>query len=262
MSKATRKTRAAEARTGTVAADHRIEIVDAPNTSAVVTMRPLHPAKPDARAARLAAGEFASMAVHVVQTRASRRAQVWRTADGEWWRRGGTVRIQKWPEPDGARSFVVFLWKGANEDDLKFMLEQVERARQGIAFDDEWQRVTSDWADDLTFACTLSRSYLDPYTHRDDSLHVHACDDALCIRKWHKTYDRHELDEVRKQIPSKEGSYRIAVGRDVDAPPNGWIVDVYTDEFYGTPDDVAAFVSDLQWMQEECRRANEKAVSA
>jgi len=257
MNKVTREERAAKARKGTIAADPEVEIDAGVDLGATVVDRDARREPAAARTVRLAEAEFAHLPVYVVRSRSERRTRIWRSADGKWWRRGGTVRIQRWPELDGPRAFVVFLWAGANEGDLKFMLRQIARARRGAGFEREWGRVDASWADELTFACTLSRGYCDPFTWADDAGPVTVCDEALCVEKWHGEYGAHHLDEIERILPDGHGSYKISVQKELkDYDERGWTVDVYTDEFYGSPEDVAALVSDLQWMQEECRRAN------
>ena len=253
MSKTTRKARAAEAHRGSIAADHRIVIEHTPSSGAVVVM--LRNEEPSAAAVRLAEDEFAHLPLFVVRSRIGARARVWRGSDGKWWRAGGMVHIRRWPDAGGERAFVVFLFKGANEGDLNLLLDFVKRARTGVGFDAEWRKITSPWADEYTFALALnSRRYADPYTSEDRSQRVVVCDDALCVEKWHTVHGRHELDGVSKKLPDCRGSYQVSVTRELDA--DAWTVDVYTDDFYGAPEDVAGFVSDLQWMQEACRRAN------
>lgn len=253
MSKVSRKARAAAARPGTIAADHRLEIGEKISRSAKV-VRESDAVFPQTR--RLAEDELAHLPLYVVNTKTGRRACVWRSGDGRWWRRGGAARIQRWPTPDGERAFVIFLHKGANRDDLKFLLRTVERARAGKGIDEQWSLLTSSWADDVTYTLDYpSRRYDDPYTHEDRCPAVTACTEPRCRDRWHEEYGVHTVDEVERKLHGDAGHYSVRVTRALDEPE--WTVDVYTDEFYGTPDDVAQLVNDLQWMQVECRRANQ-----
>lgn len=245
-SKATRRARAAAARPGTIAADHRIIIDDTPDTDAEQS-RLTGTSK--RRNARLADAELAALPLIVRRTSGSQRVRVWRTADGRWWRRGGTIRIQKWPTPDGERAFVINVWRGANSDDVKFMQRIVEGARRGEDFDFLWSPITSDWADEHTYHSVTSRPYSDPYTHGDYAGRVSICDEPLCRSQWHDGTPLHELDTA-------EGpGYSIIVGRVDDEPL--WHVDVYADGAEFTPRELTGFVNDLQWMRAECERANE-----
>jgi hypothetical protein len=258
MSKATRKARAAAAVPGTVAADRRIDIDERVDPRGEVLSREERAALPQARLRRLVEQEFAHLPLRVRNTTQGRRVRIWRSVDGRWWRLGGAIRIQRWPVEGGERAFVVTLFKGANEDDLQVLLRAVEKARTGAGFEALWSPLEADWADDLTFSYRWARAYDDPFTHSDPARDVAACTDALCVDRWHDECGRHHLDEVVKELPDGAGRYRIVVGKDFDDNGRGWIVDVYTDEFYGSAADVASFVSDLQWMQAVAEKANER----
>lgn len=247
-SKATRRARAAAARPGTVAADHRIIIEDTPDTDAEVT-------KPSGTAtrrhARLADTELARLPLIIRHGTAGRRARIWRTTDGQWWRRGGTVQIRRCPSLDGARAFVVTIWKGANSDDVRFMLKTVERTRRGEDFGFFWDRIVAGWADEHTYTSGTSRVYRDPYTHGDFSQRPMVCDVPLCRSQWHEGDPLHEVGAIDGD------GYWINVCRTADE--DLWHVDVHADYAEFTPDQVADFVNDLQWMRAECERANAKA---
>jgi hypothetical protein len=251
-----REARAAAARPGTVAADPTIEIRDTPDLHARTrTHRERNEDVASLRDAKLAENELAGAPLFVVRSSTPKPALVWRGGTGMWFRRGGAVRIQRWPQPDGPRSFVVSLHEGANKDDLEFLLYAVERARRGEGLV-EWDQVTAPWADELTFKLAYtSAQYEDPYTTRDLSPKVAPCDDPVCVDKWHEEYGEHTIDTVERKLVSGGGQYVVSVYRLVDE--DRWKVSVFTDEFYGSPEDVAMLVSDLQWMAAECRRANE-----
>ncbi|WZH38753.1 MAG: hypothetical protein PIR02_08780 [Microbacterium enclense] len=251
-----RAARAKAAARGTIAADPRIVIEDAPTPVSETRAATVQDAEVvSLRNARLAEDELAHLPVFIVKGTGGRHAKVWRSTDGKWWRRGGAVRIQRWPEQDGPRAFVVYLHEGANRGDLDMLLGAVERARSGKGLADEWERIEQPWADELTFKLTFSSwSYVDPYTHRDPSPRVYPCNEPLCLRKWHEDGVTHVLDEVRVKLPDMRGQYSVSVTRCLDE--DTWIVDVFTDEFFGTADDAAEFASHLQWMTAECRKAN------
>ncbi|GAA1733049.1 hypothetical protein [Microbacterium paludicola] len=257
MPDSTRETRSGAARRGTIAADPDVDISDAPIVTAK-TVKPSEDALP--RQERLAETHIAGLPVLIRETVRGSRVHVWRDPQGSWWRNPGTVSIRPALDGDG-RAIVVTLYVGANESDLKWLLEWVDRARSGAGLDSDWQHVSAEWADDHTFVLDYdSRPYADPYTHRDKSPKVTVCGEPLCIHKWHTEDSWHELDSVYEE-PHPGVTYSISVEKllaeDENDEPDGWFVNVHTSEFYGTPDDVARFVNDLQWMQQECRRANE-----
>jgi hypothetical protein len=237
-----------------VAADRRIIVEDAPSTSADVHSKSSMRSTVSARQARVAEDEFAHLPVLVRRSTAGARVRVWRTGDGQWWRQGGMVRVQKWPAEGGRRMFVVTLFKGANVADVRFLLDLVEWARHGEGFPEVWAPLEADWADDLTFSTgSASRSYTDPYTHLDNSPDAVACEEPLCPSTWHSEYEDHVLDEAYRQSESASWEIRIRRPAEGSVP---WSVSVHVVDFDGSPTQVAELVNDLQWMQAECDRAN------
>ena len=251
--KATRHARAKVARRGTVAADRRIVIEDVPTVATIATGRKLKSATPP-RDLRALGEELQSIPVVVRRTSVGRRARVWRTANGEPWRQGGIVQLRKWAPAGGERRFVVTLFKGANVDDVEFLMWMVAVARRGEGFGQIWERVEADWADELTFSTgTASRPYEDPYTMIDRSPGAVPCDEPLCSAKWHPDYEDHVLDEASHHEAGRSWEIEVYRPLGVSEP---WKMSVHVDDFYGDPADVAAFVQDLQWMRAECERAN------
>ncbi|WP_431795644.1 hypothetical protein [Microbacterium enclense] len=255
MSKVARKVRAANARPGTIAADRRIDVIDAPEPREAVHYSDDAPI-PTYVAPAFTEEEMETMPLVVVNSTTT-RVQVWRGPDGAWYRRGAWLRLQ--PRRDGEGSeFRVLLCKGANRADLEAMLKIVESARAG-RLKQRWEKRGKDWAswaDDRTYTYAFnSRTYVDPYTHSDLSPDVTACTEPLCVERWHEDGTMHRLDEITRKLPERRGQYSLAVTM---VPGEAWQVDLFTDEFFGTPDEVAALVSDLQWMAAECRRANER----
>ncbi|MBP2419662.1 hypothetical protein [Microbacterium imperiale] len=257
MSKVAREQRAAKARPGTIAADPRIDIFDTP-TEATMYDEPERKVEYVDPSEHLSAEEIAAMPLWFRSS--SSPVQVWRSMDGTWWRDSGHLRIQLCK--DGVRRFVLFLSDGATRTDLKHLLDTVHRHRAGKTRR-AWRQHSAGFGgsgDDLTFSLAFHhREYADPYTHRETDLEVAVCDEPLCGADWHDGYGTHEADSVTRKLPEGRGRYQISVTRMPEAG-EPWKVDVFSDEFFGTPEDVALFVSDLQWMSETCRRANESAV--
>lgn len=261
MSKRTRKARAAAAQHGTAAADAKIDIISKIATEIIpwdqVSGTPL--VDELVSPADIFTGEeLATMPLLIRKGHAGCRTKIRRSADGTWWRRGGDLYIR---EIEGRRCFVIYLWKGATKRDLDSLRAEVDRTRvQGRS---SWVRSTTTRADEKTLWFRFAEyACKDPFTHvaygdRDDE-RVFICTDSLCTEKTHYGKEgRHVLDAIYKTI--REGvTYEISVVKDVtDSDDRGWYIDLCTDEFYGTPNDVSTFVNDLQWMREECRRANE-----
>lgn len=257
MSKATRKQRARKAPPRTIAADPRIVVIHEPEP--VITVERPKNSYVDPRDV-FSKSELASMPITIGNARRG-RVRVWRGQDGNWYRHGGWLRIQPNREGDSSR-LLIRLAKGANERDLNHLLGIAEQVRSGVT-KRTWRKLSPEapgleWADDRTFSFAYtSIKYVDPYANEDRSPRVRACTEKACREAWHEVGGFHEIDSVRRELPAGGGEYSIRVTKPVDAKlTERWTVDVYTDEFYGTPEDVASFVSDLQWMQEECRSAN------
>lgn len=262
MSKSSRQARATAATAGSIAADVMLRIVDRPtDTVTQIETNESAPGRYVSPADVFTGEELAAMPLRIVNA-TSGRAEVWRGPDGTWYRSGAFLRIQ--PVKGGTGSeFKVIVLQGANRDDLRTVLRAVERLRAGDR-SWRWEKRGTDWApwaDERTFSFAFhSRQYADPYTHADPSPRVEACTVPGCRDQWHEAdIAVHTLDSTERDL-GERGGYSITVSRTGNEPD--WIVDVHTDEFYGTPDDVALLVSDLQWMQETARRANETAEPA
>lgn len=254
MSKLTRSSRAAAAPAGTAAADPHIKIMHTPLAAPTYERTP-EPID------LFTQEELAAMPLVIVNSSSNARASVERHADGKWFRLGGTVYIR---EKDGVRQFQLILFPGANEADLNGLLKEVESLRTDPR-PERWLKVSASWADDRTFTLLATlRPYADPYTFKDTSLPVVACTEPLCCKQWHHADADdpawHTHETITKKLPSRRGGYEIKVRR--LEPEEKWTTDVFADEFYGTTEDVTAFVNDLQWAQQSCDRANNKAVAA
>lgn len=240
---ATRDRRAAAAPEGCIAADPSIDIAETPDVDAGTTAPP---AEATPREERFAEAELAGLPLVLRESR-TRRVKVWRDGRGRWWRRGGSVRVQPVEREHGAepRAFVVTLHEGANEDDLRFLLNMVKRARTGAGWDTLW-RPAGTAAHLLGYD---SRLYADPYSHSDSSARVAVCDEPRCVHRWHLAeWSLHQMDEIRKD------GYVISVERAHDE--DSWRVAVDARDFAGTPAEVAAFINDVEWARRDCERAN------
>lgn len=188
---------------------------------------------------------------------------VWRADDGSWFRGCGLVRIQRLS--DGRVGFKITLFKGGTREDIRFLERLVEHAREGKT--DGWKKLDPNefaWCDDRTFSVALRhRPTVDPQLRdRDASDLVIECDDDRCRDAWHLANGSyHQLDWISRELKRGEGSYDIRIERPTDEPAAPWNVNVYANEFYGHPDDVAEFVNDLQWLTAECAKANANATA-
>ena len=254
MSKSTRKARAKAARPGTVASDPEITIRPKPR-QAVPLGRGVESVGADPLvdvSTVFTRDELAEMPLIIQRTAMGVRVQVWRSLQGQWYRKGGVLRIQP---HEGQRVYKIILYRGATTEDLDELLREVAAMRAGET-SRAWEKLDVKWGDDRTFLHRFSSyPYDDPYVCADYSARVRICDEPRCREKWHPDGTYHTLDSITRKLPERRGGYEIEVCKRFGKSAR-WTVDVFADEFYGTPEDVASFVSDLQWMQEECRRAN------
>jgi hypothetical protein len=257
--KKTRKERAKAARPGSVAADSRIHIQSTPSNTVVFQSEQRKKSPAGNRMFNLGAvfsmDDIAAMPVVIRKTSRGSRVKVWRTGLGTWHRECGLVRVQM---QDGVRSVVITLFKGANEADLRFLKDAVDTVRSGHGGRD-WVKVTAPWADDQTYSLIFnSRNYADPFERSDPSPSVWVCDEPHCLAKWHTEESSfHTMERVENEV-GKYASYTIEICKDARRPRSSWFIDVVAAEFTeAAPEHVASFVNDLQWMAEECRRANQ-----
>lgn len=182
--------------------------------------------------------------------------RIWQATDGRWWRQGGVVRIQKTDPAGDARALVITLYHGADWADYDFLLDLAGDVNLGRINSTIWKPVQAGWTDERTLTTGgTSRPVSDPHVTIDAGGLMVECDDALCTDTWHESSNAvHHLDEIERELPDRRGYYNITITRNLDEP--AWIVNVSTDEFYGTPEDVASLVNDLQWMSASCERAN------
>lgn len=201
---------------------------------------------------------FSALPVRFTRSSSSAHVSIWRTMDGRWWRKPGVVRSQLMP--DGQRAFNVILYIGANEADVTFLLTMVAKARAGEGIDEMWRPVQAEWADELTLKCAMSRPYDDPYRLFDDEAKVVVCTEPRCVEQWHHAFGVHTMETISRE--TGDGGYDIRAVLPLDADESvGWTVDLQADDFRGADNDVSSLVNDLQWVHEECRRANaERAI--
>lgn len=248
-SKATRRARAAAATPGTIAADRRVAIADVTDCDATIHQRPRQ-ATSTRRGARIT-DAVVGLPMIVRRTTLGRHALVWRTADGQWWRKGGMIQIRQ--QSNGGRAFVVTLFEGANAQDAQFLIDIVRDARNGIGLE-LWDRIEAEWADEMTFIFDSSRPYRDPYTTRDYSAPAKVCAEPLCRDLWHGEVETvHELDSVGGD------AYSITICR-LDGEAE-WYVDIDVHQSDFSPSALLGFVNDLQWMRTECEKANAERAS-
>lgn len=151
-------------------------------------------------------------------------------------------------------AFRVGLCEGATRADVRAALDIIEDSRNGYFGEGHaWDRLPDRNGEPRWKFATHIHHQVNP----TDRIAV-VCDDALCGCDWHDEYDEHEAEVMASAIAGRRWEIRVTRPLDEPAP---WRVDVYVDDFSGSPTDVAALAKDLDWCRQACERAN-KAVTA
>ncbi|MGB3733155.1 hypothetical protein [Microbacterium sp.] len=250
--RARRKYRALHAPGGSIAADDRVTVEDAPSNRAEVIVNPF-------RGAKHYKYDASGLPLIVRKTSRGQRVRIWRTPDGKWWREAGAIQVRKWDgegksTAGGERAFVLTLFKGANVADLEYLREYVDRARADRLVRPLWQRVHADWADRQTFHLGVSRPYSDPYVHSDKSPLIWFCDDIQCSAAWHEEGADHEHDEITND------DYTLTIWR--GRHKKKWLLSVTVDSCGLNSRQAASLANDIQWMQQTCDKLNAPTVTA
>lgn len=258
--KKARKIRAKNAIKGTLAADHRIKITDAPNTGCAHIGDAKSPGGQvlvDPHDA-FTEEEIAEMPVVYVASKVG-RLHIWRDSRGRWFRTAGHVRIRN---REGAHVIVVGLYDGADEHDLWMFDKTIELLKSGRQKAPQWVRITSDWADDRTFSLVFTaRRYVDPYITKSEANKVFVCSEKLCREQVHGADESHTLDTLRRDL-GKYFVYEIEINKYSHEPDGRWFlnIDGGAELSEATPEMLSTFANDLQWMSIECTNANTKEV--
>ncbi|SDL30155.1 hypothetical protein [Microbacterium azadirachtae] len=173
--------------------------------------------------------------------------RIWRTADGQWWRKGGIATLQ--PGADGQLRFAIALRKGANLDDAMFLQDAVERAKDGYLLRHGWERSGGG------YVFNNARRYQHP-SLPDKSPRIVPCTDSRCVETIHNAeyWGDGEHDDHYADWREENG---ISVRRASDQPD-------YRVSFVGTEEDVSAeqlgrIITDLQWARATCEKVNATA---
>lgn len=172
-------------------------------------------------------------------------------SDGHLWR--SACRIVMLTDDNGREQFRVVLFKGATVADVTHADEVIERAKAGYFLRHGWDRI-----EDFN---GRPRYLFAEYRRVDGRTSEPAlvCDEPLCSEGWHSVIEDHCAEEMLSRATGAR--YEIRVRRPVAEAAVQWQVEVYADDFMGTPEQVAAFMNDLDWCRQACERAN-KAVAA
>lgn len=254
-----RKARAKNAVKGTPAADPRIKITDSPSLGCVYLGAEKSPHGAELVDPHDAFSDEEIEGMPVVYVAATYgRLHIWRDRKGSWFRTAGRISIRL---RDGERVIQVALFDGADEHDLLWFYEAIELLKASRRKNPEWVRIVSDWADDRTFALVFTaRSYADPYTNRSAAAKVFVCAEKRCREQVHTVGDTHTLETLTRSL-GEYFAYEIEILKYSHLADQKWHVDVSSGEMTeATPEMIATFVNDLNWMAIECANANAKEV--
>jgi hypothetical protein len=256
-----RRIRAKNAIKGTIAADPVVKITDAPSTTCVYlgaqrspdghTMIDPHDIFTEE--------EIAALKVVYVVDR-GRRVHIWRDGKGRWFRTAGYVAIKM---RGGERVIQIGLSKGADTQDVAAFEEAVTRLREGRTKHPEWRRSAASWADDRTLQLVFaSRRYVDPYEWKPSAPKVEVCTEARCRDQIHEAGDSHTLEVLARSL-GRYFQYEIDITKYSHVDDALWLLNINggTELSEATPEMIASFVNDLNWMAIECDTANKKEQS-
>lgn len=252
-----RRARANNAIKGTIAADPQIKITDSPSLDCVHLGATYSPAGNVLVDPHDVFSDEEIVDMPVVYEAATRgRLHIWRDEKGKWFRTPGRINIRL---RHGERVIQVALFDGADEHDLWWLNRRIEGLKDGRNKNPEWVRVTSDWADDRTFALVFrSRPYVDPYVTKSNAAKVFVCAETQCREQVHEAEETHTLDTLTRSVGTYF-AYEIEIVKYSHLPNAKWHVDVCgTEMCEATPEMIATFVNDLNWMSIECANANAK----
>ncbi|MFK4789878.1 hypothetical protein [Microbacterium sp. ZW T5_56] len=194
-----------------------------------------------------AAGNLAHLSTTYHDVKTDRQAVDVRSG-GRLWR--SACRIVMLTDDNGVEQFRVVLYKGATIADVTDADEVIEQAKAGYFLRHGWDRIED---------FNGSPRYLFAEYRRVDgrtSEPALVCDEPQCSEGWHSVIEDHCAEEMLSRTTGAR--YEIRVRRPVAEAAAPWQVEVYADDFMGTPEQVAAFMNDLSWCQQACVAANAK----
>lgn len=175
------------------------------------------------------------------------------SAEGGVWRNAFTLSVST--DEAGERAFRVGLREDATELDIHQAHNVITHAQAGRFGDGFGWELDGERGGDPRWLFASHTHYPEGMTL---GARVLVCDDALCGCAWHDEFDVHEAEVMGSTTPGRR--WEVSVTRPLGEPVP-WTVDVFIDDFNGSPADVAALMNDLDWCRQACERAN-KAVTA
>lgn len=201
------------------------------------------------------------------------RLPSFRTPAGVTFRDAGMLYVRT--GKDGVRRFVAYVYPDSTNYDFEFFDRAIVRARYGRM--EGWVRHTfkdgtEGWwfqaslysVDGITDPRPASVIITDesetPRLKGSGSTWGYPCEEPRCREEFHDREDpSHTLESLENDFSGK-GGYEIEICKDPTRPESRWYVNLWMSEDLTelTPEDVAKFANDLQWMGIECATANAK----
>lgn len=186
----------------------------------------------------------------------STQVSAWQMPDGEWFRHIGSAWVRLEATDDHEAGFFVKPRVGATDDDLEWLLSFVERAKEGLFLGHGWEENSErGW---FEFTCSRGAGDLVSWARRRHE-YIVPCNEPGC-----DDFGRHHLtDDLKdpwyshgKQGPNGSASCMRMSNAD------RWVVyvDTYGSEF--SAEEVAGYISDLQWVVADCRQLNAALATA
>lgn len=194
--------------------------------------------------ALLPTADLTRAAIIVRAEHAKSRAIEWNDENGR------RIRSAFWIRLDLCRKgrFTIILAVDATQTDLEAARALLQKIKHGKFRQTHQWKLLASGALDLLVTGRAIRAV-------EPDAPVIPCSEPRCTEHWHVASDSHTAESIYREVSN--GGYTIEVRKELDVEDGpDWYIDVFTDEFYGSPEDTASFISDLAWAQEECRRAN------
>lgn len=180
----------------------------------------------------------------------STEVSAWQMPDGEWFRHVGTAWVRLEATAEHEAGFFVKPRVGATDTDLEWLLEFVERAKAGLFLGHGWEENTErGW---YQFTCSRGAGDLVRWAGERHQYLV-PCNEPGCddFGRHHTTDDLNDpWYSHQKQGPNGSASCMKMSNADQ------WVVyvDTYGSEF--SSEEIAGYISDLQWVAADCRHLN------
>lgn len=202
------------------------------------------------------------------------RHETFRVPDGHSYRSAGTLHIR--PCKDGKLRFVAYMHTDAVNHDFLYFERVINNARFGRMAG--WGRHTfkngdEGWVFDYpNYHIDNLGDFKPAHVIVDEpsdsagqtgygSSWGYPCTESQCREKYHEHEDGSHTLDCLENAPTTRGYYEIEICKDMTKPASDWYVNVWTggDLTELTPEQIATFANDLQWMGIECSNANNRA---